>query len=73
MNKETLDKLVEETHRNILLGTNAEFVDGHPFLDLCSKTKLADGRDRFMYNYMVFARTKYKDKWPDQVSEANYS
>ena len=73
INKERLDKLVEETHRNILLGTNAEFVDGPPCLALCSKSKLDDGRDRFMYNYMVFAKKKYKDKWPDQVSAANYS
>ena len=26
-----------------------------------------------MYNYMVFAKKKYKDKWPDQVAKANYS
>ena len=25
-----------------------------------------------MYNYMVFAKKKYKDKWPDFVSKANY-
>ena len=73
IDKETLDKLVENTHRNILVGTNAEFDDGPPCLALCSKTKLDDGRDRFMYNYMVFAKKKYKDKWPDQVSAANYS
>ena len=73
INKETLDKLVEETHRNILLGTNEEFIDGPPCLALCSRTKLDDGRDRFMYNYMVFAKKKYKDKWPDQVSQANYN
>ena len=72
INKEILDKLVKETHRNILLGTNEEFMDGPPCLALCSKTKLDDGRDRFMYNYMVFAKKKYKDKWPDQVSQANY-
>jgi len=68
-----LNELVEETHRNILLGTNPEFEDGPPCLALCSKTKLDDGRDRFMYNYMVFAKKKYKDKWPDQVSKANYN
>ena len=44
-----------------------------PCLALCSRTKLDDGRDRFMYNYMVFAKKKYKDKWPDQVSQANYN
>ena len=68
-----LTELVEEAHRNILLGTNPEFEDGPPCLALCSKSKLDDGRDRFMYNYMVFAKKKYKDKWPDQVSKANYN
>ena len=72
IDRKTLDKLVEETHRNILLGTNPEFEDGPPCLALCSKKKLDDGRDRFMYNYMVFAKKKYKDKWQDAVSKANY-
>ena len=26
-----------------------------------------------MYNYMVFAKKKYKDKWPDHVANANYN
>ena len=73
VDNETLTKLVEEAHRNILLGTDPEFEDGPPCLALCSKSKLDDGRDRFMYNYMVFAKKKYKEKWPDQVSAANYS
>jgi len=73
IDRKTLDKLVEETHRNILLGTNPEFEDGPPCLALCSKKKLDDGRDRFMYNYMVFAKKKYKDKWQDAVSKANYA
>ena len=73
INKERLNKLVEETHRNILLGTPEEFMDGPPCLALCARTKVEDGRDRYMYNYMVFAKKKYKDKWPDQVSQANYN
>jgi len=73
IDKNKLDSLVEETHKNILLGTNPEFSDGPPCLALCSKSKLDDGRDRFMYNYMVFAKKKYKDKWPDEVSKANYA
>ena len=73
ISKERLDALVEETHTNILLGTNPEFADGPPCLALCSKSKLDDGRDRFMYNYMVFAKKKYKEKWPDLVSQANYN
>jgi len=73
VDRKTLDKLVEETLKNILLGTNPEFEDGPPCLALCSKKKLDDGRDRFMYNYMVFAKKKYKDKWQDAVSKANYA
>ena len=73
IDKNKLDSLVEETHKNILLGTNPEFDDGPPCLAICSKSKLDDGRDRFMYNYMVFAKKKYKDKWPDEVSKANYA
>ena len=73
VDNETLTKLVEEAHRNILLHTNPEFADGPPCLARCSISKLDDGRDRFMYNYMVFAKKKYKDKWPDQVSQANYN
>ena len=71
--KERLDALVEETHKNILLGSDPEFSDGPPCLARCSKSKLDDGRDRFMYNYMVFAKKKYKDKWHDFVSKANYA
>jgi len=71
--KERLDVLVEETHKNILLGSNPEFSDGPPCLARCSKSKLDDGRDRFMYNYMVFAKKKYKDKWHDFVAKANYA
>jgi len=71
--KERLDALVEETHKNILLGSDPEFSDGPPCLARCSKSKLDDGRDRFMYNYMVFAKKKYKDQWHDFVSKANYA
>ena len=71
--REKLETLVEETHKNILVGTNPEFSDGPPCLALCSKRKLDDGRDRFMYNYMVFAKKKYKDQWQDAVSKANYN
>ena len=40
LDKKELDKLVEQTYRNILVGTNEEFNDGPPCLALCSKTKL---------------------------------
>ena len=29
-----------------------------------------DGRDRFLYNYMVFAKKKYADDWAKKVLQA---
>ena len=29
-----------------------------------------DGRDRFLYNYMVFAKKKYPDDWGKKVLQA---
>ena len=69
--RQELDAKVEEAHKNILLGSNPEFSDGPPCLARCSKSKLDDYRDRFMYNYMVFAKKKYKDNWKSRVTAAN--
>ena len=30
---------------------------------------MEDDRDRFLYNYMVFAKRKYKDEWKDKIVE----
>ena len=66
-----LGALVIRCEEEVLKGGDPEFQDGPPCLQRISKTKLGDGRDRFMYNYMVFAKKKYKEKWPDKVNEAN--
>ena len=68
-----LTSLVTRCNEAILKGGDPEFADGPCCLQRLSKSKLTDGRDRFMYNYMVFAKKKYKDKWQDKVSAANYS
>jgi hypothetical protein len=31
---------------------------------------MTDGRDRFLYNYMVFAKKKYSDDWKNKVLQA---
>ena len=31
---------------------------------------MKDGRDRFLYNYMVFAKKKYPDNWQEKLLEA---
>ena len=59
------------THvKNVLQGGATEFEDGPPCLQALSKNKLTDGRDRFLYNYMVFAKKKYPDDWEQKVVEA---
>ena len=53
-----------------LTGGDEEFIDGPPCLQALSKNKLNDGRDRFLYNYMVFSKKKYPDDWEKKVVEA---
>ena len=56
--------------KNVLQGGASEFEDGPPCLQLLTKVPLADGRDRFLYNYMVFAKKKYPDNWDKKVIQA---
>ena len=71
LDPEELKKLITRCEEEVLKGGDPEFEDGPCCLQRLSKTKLGDGRDRFMYNYMVFAKKKYKEQWPDKVMEAN--
>ena len=64
--KDIQKRIVEEE----LSGGGEEFVDGPPCLGILTKNIMKDGRDRFLYNYMVFAKKKYPDKWQDKVIEA---
>ena len=56
--------------KNVLQGGHEEFFDGPPCLQILTKNKLDDGRDRFLYNYMVFAKKKYPDDWEKKVEKA---
>jgi len=53
-----------------LTGGAEEFKDSPPCLEILSKEKMDDGRDRFLYNYMVFAKKKYADDWAKKVLQA---
>jgi len=64
--KELSDSLIQKA----LIGGAEEFKDGPPCLEILSKNKMKDGRDRFLYNYMVFAKKKYSDDWKNKVLEA---
>jgi hypothetical protein len=59
-----------------LKNESPEFKDGPPCLGIIcgglekNNTKLDDERDRFLYNYMVFAKKKYSDSWEKKVEDA---
>lgn len=72
-NTYTPDELEEfsiEHVKQMLMGGGEEFVDGPPCLQRMTREKLSDGRDRFLYNYMVFAKKKYPDNWEEMVKGA---
>ena len=64
-------KIKEDLVYEELRGGAEEFLDGPPCLQKLTKEKMTftDGRDRFLYNYMVFAKKKYSD-WEKKVLEA---
>jgi len=65
-----LEEFAIEHTRKILTGGGEEFNDGPPCLAVLTKDKLTDGRDRFLYNYAVFAKKKYPDDWEKMVIAA---
>ena len=73
LNSYTADELEEfaiDHVKQMLSGGGEEFVDGPPCLQRMTREKLSDGRDRFLYNYMVFAKKKYPDNWEEMVKGA---
>jgi len=73
--KEQLKEIAKSLIQKELTGGPAEFLDGPPCLQAITKElgesqKLSDERDRFLYNYMVFAKKKFKDSWEEKVLEA---
>jgi hypothetical protein len=71
--KESLQELGDKLINKELKKESKEFEDGPPCLGLIcgevesTKEKLTDHRDRFLYNYMVFAKKKYPDSWETKV------
>ena len=54
--KDIQDKIIEDE----LQGSGQEFEDGPPCLGVLTKEIMTDDRDRFLYNYMVFAKKNIK-------------
>ena len=74
--KESLQEVSNKKIKEVLTGGPEEFADGPPCLQMICKeiqesgTKLKDERDRFLYNYMVFAKKKFSENWEKKVLEA---
>jgi hypothetical protein len=68
--KEELEEFSLALVKTVLQGGSDEFIDGPPCLQISSKEELTDGRDRWLYNYMVFAKKKYPDNWQNVVKAA---
>jgi hypothetical protein len=66
----TINEFTKSHIKSLLQGGNEEFEEGPPCLQILTKNKLVDGRDRFLYNYMVFAKKAYPDGWEEKVKEA---
>ena len=67
---EKLENISNDLIKKELTGGAEEFKDGPPCLEILSKNKMKDGRDRFLYNYMVMAKKKYPDNWGKMVLKA---
>ena len=68
--EESIEQFNKTHIKTLLNGGNDEFLEGPPCLQIMTKNKLVDGRDRFLYNYMVFAKKAYPDNWEEKVKEA---
>ena len=62
VSKSQLEIITANIDKKIYEGTDADLMDGPPCLADISKISNKegfDGKDRFMYNYHVFAKMKY--------------
>ena len=73
VSKGQLEIITASIDKKIYEGTDADLMDGPPCLADISKIsnkESFDGKDRFMYNYHVFAKMKYPDGWEQKVKNA---
>ncbi len=73
VSKSQLEIITVNIDKKIYEGTDADLMDGPPCLADISKISNKegfDGKDRFMYNYHVFAKMKYPDGWEQKVKNA---
>jgi hypothetical protein len=50
----------------------SEFSDGPPCIESLTQTKLNDGRDRVIYQYIQYAKRKWPEDWQNRINQFNY-
>ena len=73
VSKGQLEIITNNIDKKIYEGIDGDLMDGPPCLADISKISHKegfDGKDRFMYNYHVFAKMKYPDGWEQKVKNA---
>ena len=51
----------------------SEFSDGPPCLESLTQSKLNDGRDRVIYQFIQYAKRKWPEEWPKKINQFNYT
>ena len=51
----------------------SEFSDGPPCIESLTQTKLEDGRDRVIYQFIQYAKRKWPEDWAKKINQFNYS
>jgi len=51
----------------------SEFSDGPPCLESLTQSKLNDGRDRVIYQFIQYAKRKWPEEWSKKINQFNYT
>jgi len=51
----------------------SEFSDGPPCIESLTQTKLEDGRDRVIYQFIQYAKRKWPEDWAKKINQFNYT
>ena len=63
----------EQLERLEIKRPQSEFSDGPPCIESLTQTKLKDGRDRVIYQYIQYAKRKWPEDWPNRINKFNYN
>ena len=62
----------EQLQNLVIKRPSSEYDDGPPCLESLTREKLEDGRDRVLFQYMVYAKKKWPEEWRNKLSTFNH-